>query len=68
MTSDIGQRVNFDVSFDETFDSDFPAQFYVDSCTVTDESTGKVWNIKIKRIFKILKDVKVGKTYRRIFV
>ena len=44
MTSDIGQRVNFDVSFDKTFDSDFPAQFYVDSCTVTDESTGKVWH------------------------
>ena len=42
MTSDIGQRVNFDVSFDKTFDSDFPAQFYVDSCTVTDVSTGKV--------------------------
>ena len=47
MTLDIGERVNFEVSFDETFDSDFPAQFYIDSCTVTDESTGKVCHIKI---------------------
>ena len=47
MTLDIGERVNFEVSFDETFDSDFPAQFYIDSCTVSDENTGKVYHIKI---------------------